>query len=206
MFFRSLLSLSPSVLSGQRQFWLFPQRTFCPEVLSLSRMPLRKLTALHQSPSFPCSADHALSSTPESHHLGSSLNPPRGDCSRRAHDAGEVRTKRVPKPETASLAEDFPSTRRILNHGSAFGCSKKVSGAVAWAPPLYIRRVLSLPREAASPRGGWVQSEPAGVDTRVRSAGRPHLGRSSAVPVLSFRRTARFRSIRLMPWLMTARR
>jgi hypothetical protein len=42
------------------------------------------------------------------------------------------------QPETASIAEDFPSTRLILNHGSAFGSSKKVSGAVASAPPLYM--------------------------------------------------------------------
>src|SRR5450631_1074357 len=81
--FHPLPSLSPIVLFGQPRFWLFQRHTSRPDVLPLSRMPFRKLRARHQSPSFPWSTDHALSSTSAPHHLGSSLNPPRGDSSRR---------------------------------------------------------------------------------------------------------------------------
>ena len=82
--FRSEPSLSPSGLSGQQRFWLFQRRISCGESLSRLHMPLRKLTALPQSHSFLCSTAPALSLTSARLHLGSSLNPPRGDCSRRA--------------------------------------------------------------------------------------------------------------------------
>src|SRR5208283_3543006 len=59
-------SLSPSVLPGQPRLWLFQRRSARLEVLSRSRMSLRKLIALHQSPSVPCSVlrfvgDHQFS-------------------------------------------------------------------------------------------------------------------------------------------------
>ena len=67
----------------QPLFWLSQRQIYFRDVLSPSRMPLRKLRALHSPPSFPCSTDHALSSTSALHRpAGSSLNPPRGDCSR----------------------------------------------------------------------------------------------------------------------------
>jgi hypothetical protein len=71
-----LPSLSPSVFSGQPRFLLFQQQTPGPDALSLSRMPLRKLRALHRPPSSSCSADHALSSTSALRHLGSSFESP----------------------------------------------------------------------------------------------------------------------------------
>jgi len=76
--FRSWPSLSPIALFGQPLFSLSRRQTSFRDVLSPSRMLLRKLRALHQSPSFPCSTDHVLSSTFALHHPGSSLNPPRG--------------------------------------------------------------------------------------------------------------------------------
>jgi hypothetical protein len=120
--FRLLPSLSPSVLSVQRRFGLFQRQTSCPAVLSRFRMPLRKLTALHQSPRLPCSIDHALSSTSALRHLGSSLNPPRGDCSRRSWWMSQMEISRQATDDLSRKCEGFGGAIRLC--GSAMFAGK----------------------------------------------------------------------------------
>src|SRR5579859_785918 len=88
-FYHSSLSPWPNVLAGQPRFWPFLQPTSCSEFLSPSHKPRRKPRVPQKSPSFVSSTYPVLSSTSELHQLGSSLNPPRRDCSR-GHCASSV--------------------------------------------------------------------------------------------------------------------